>query len=139
MSLTHHSPKSQTPKPVADLWRGTLRHIPTVFGRLAFLASLRDAVTGRYYHSALDCVASPEDMDRALRHSHEQVFAEWLNFGLAEQKSDLDEFLDGLDGPRRLPDYRSLAPQSARDAERELYLTDLEMLLLLLGSEPRGD
>jgi hypothetical protein len=129
---------TESPKPVAELWRSTLHRVPTVFGRLAYVAGLRDAVTGRYSHPALDNVASPEDMDRTLRHSHDQVFAQWLAFRLAEQKSDLDEFLNGLDGPRRLSDYRRLIPPGAREVERQLYLTDLETLLELLDLEPGG-
>ena len=60
---------------------------------------------------------------------------QWLTFSLAEQKSDLDEFLAGFDGqPGRLR-YRDLPPRNARDVERQLYLTDLETLIELLNFE----
>ena len=36
--------------PASDLWRHTLSQIPTTFGRLVFLASLRDPNTGAYAH-----------------------------------------------------------------------------------------
>lgn len=124
--------------PAVVLWRKTLSQVPTVFGRLAFLASLRDSTSGRYSHEALLRLLGPEDTDRALCNSHHQVFSEWLRFSLAEQKTDLDEYLSTGGGSRLALDYRHLVPPTARDVERQLYLTDLETLLELLKYE-RGD
>jgi hypothetical protein len=120
------------------LWRKTLSQVPTVFGRLAFLASLRNTATGRYSHDALLRILGPEDTDRALCNSHHQVFSEWLRFSLAEQKSDLDEYLSVAGSSRRAFDYHHLMPPTARDVERQLYLTDLETLLELLKYEHGG-
>jgi hypothetical protein len=120
------------------LWRKTLSQVPTVFGRLAFLASLRDAATGRYSHEALLRILGPEDTDRALCNSHHQVFSEWLRFSLAEQKSDLDEYFSTTGISRQALEYRHLMPPTARDVERQLYLTDLETLLELLKYEHGG-
>lgn len=124
--------------PGAILWRKTLSQVPTVFGRLAFLASLRNTATGRYSHDALLRILGPEDTDRALCNSHHQVFSEWLRFSLAEQKSDLDEYLSVAGSSRRAFDYHHLMPPTARDVERQLYLTDLETLLELLKYEHGG-
>ena len=120
------------------MWRKTLSQVPTVFGRLAFLASLRNTATGRYSHDALLRILGPEDTDRALCNSHHQVFSEWLRFSLAEQKSDLDEYLSVAGSSRRAFDYHHLMPPTARDVERQLYLTDLETLLELLKYEHGG-
>jgi len=130
--------------PADQLWRNTLLQIPTVFGRLAFLASLRDAVSGKYHEDSLNSLLSPQDADRALRHSHYQVFSQWLAFSLAEQKDDISEFLGGLGRGRARPNsssavqYRQLIPASAREVERQLYLADLETLMELLKAE-HGD
>jgi hypothetical protein len=83
-----------------------------------------------------------EGADRAIRHSHHQVFSEWLAYNLAEQKSDIDDFLRGqghipgqpINWSASLP-YRSLIPPAARDVEKQLYLADLETLLELLTAE----
>lgn len=123
--------------PAAVVWRKTLTQIPTVFGRLVFLASLRDPSTGRYSHEALEHLLGPDDADRTLLNSHHQVFSEWLGFSLAEQKSDLDDYLNGAGSWNEL-NYRNLAPSTARDVERQLYLTDLETLLELLKFERGG-
>jgi len=107
------------------------------------LCSLRDANTGAYQHFGLAQIFGDQAADEALRSSHQQVFAEWLGFGLEQQKADLDLYLAGLEGDRRtivetwirLAPYRNLLPSTTREVERELYLRDLETLLELLRSE----
>lgn len=137
--LAEYLANSQSARtPAAVLWRRTLSQVPTVFGRLAFLASLRNAATGRYCHDDLVCVLGPEETDRALCNSHHQVFSEWLKFSLSEQKADLDDYLTAAGGSRRAIHYHHLVPPTARDVERQLYLTDLETLLELLKYE-HGD
>jgi hypothetical protein len=126
-----------------DLWRHTLSQIPSVFGRLVYLSTLRDPNSGLYQHYGLAQVSGEQEADRVLRQSHEQAFAEWLCFNLEQQKADLDLYLSGLDGNRRtildtwirLTPYRALVPSLARDVERRLYLTDLETILDLLRNE----
>lgn len=74
-----------------------------------------------------------EDADRTLCHSHHQVFSQWIGSSLAEQKADLDEYVrDAGGGKYLLQQYRNLVPPTARDVERQLYLTDLETLVELL-------
>jgi hypothetical protein len=124
--------------PASDLWRNTLSRIPTHFGRLVFLASLRDTLTGRYLHPPLFEIAGREVTDRTLCHSHHQIFAEWLNFTLSEQKADLDDYLTSTQAPLETLPYRDLAPSTAHQVERQLYLTDLETLLELLRYEHGG-
>lgn len=121
--------------PAATVWRKTLSQVPTVFGRLAFLTSLRDPSSGRYSHGELLRMLGAEDTDRTLCNSHHQVFSEWLNFTLSEQKADLEEYLNSAGGSRLASKYRHFVPPTARDVERQLYLTDLETLLELLRYE----
>ncbi len=77
----------------------------------------------------------PEDGDRAISRSHQQLFAEWLAYSLSDQKSDLDEYLRTEGGPRNFRHYHDLIPSTAREVERQLYLTDLETLMDLLRYE----
>lgn len=127
----------------SDLWRRTLSQIPSVFGRLVYLSSLRDPNTGQYNHYGLAQVFGFEEADRALRQSHLDAFAEWLSYTLEQQKADLGLYLAGLDGNRRVildtwirtAPYRNLVPATAREVERRLYLADLETILELLKNE----
>jgi hypothetical protein len=121
----------------ADLWRHTLSQIPSVFGRLVYLSSIRGANTGVYEHHGLALLFGEAEADRALRRSHEDAFADWLNFTLEQQKADLDLYLSALTGTRRtivdtwirLMPYRNVVPASARRVERKLFLTDFDALL----------
>ena len=127
----------------ADLWRHTLSQIPALFGRLVYLSSLRNSNTGRYEHHGLALVFGEDESDKTLRQSHEKAFAEWLTFGLEHQKADLDLYFSSLETNkrslfkiwRRLAPYRNLIPASARTADRQLYLSDLEGLLEVLMNE----
>jgi hypothetical protein len=126
--------------PASDLWRHTLSQIPTTFGRLVFLSTLRDPNTGVYAHYGFAQRVGEQAADVALRQSHSQSFSEWLAFSLEEQKADLDLYLSGIDSDRRTildtwrrtRPYRNLIPAAAMDVERRLYNSDLETLLELL-------
>lgn len=137
--MSEFTTKSQTARsPGTEMWRKTLQQIPTLFGQLVFLASLRDPATGRYYHQGLAQSVGSEEADRSLCNSHHQVFQQWLGYSLSEQKSDLDEYLSLGTAPRYALPYRKLVPATAREVERQLYLTDLETLLELLKFEHGG-
>jgi hypothetical protein len=79
-----------------------------------------------------------EITDPTLCHSHHEIFSVWLGFTLAQQKADLDEYLMASHSPLDLVPYRDIAPATAHQVERQLYLTDLETLLELLRFEHGG-
>jgi hypothetical protein len=121
----------------ADLFKNTLARIPTVFGRLAYLASLRDSNSGIYHHHGLASIFGRDESRRALWQSHQIVFQEWLDLTLREKKEDLSTYFEGLEDPRPLVldlwtsirTYRSYIPASARESERELFDAEFDVLL----------
>jgi hypothetical protein len=136
---------------ISDLWKHTLSRIPTLFGRLAYLASLRDANSGIYRHHGLGTVFGREESGKALRESHEQAFIEWLKLSLAQKYDDLVAYLAVLEDPQgadvkpaavaenwlRSGIYRTMAPNAARPVESELYCRDLEALLEMIRISKR--
>jgi hypothetical protein len=120
-----------------DLWRQQVADIPSSFGRLAFLAGLKNAETGRYTHFQLTPVFGEDEADRIIRQCHLDEFAEWLSFNLEAQQADLNRFLSGVEGHRRqilaacavLAPHVWCIPDGAAEHERRLYLADLEAIL----------
>ncbi len=141
--MTRKGEKDLNRGAAADLWRHTLSQIPALFGRLVYLASLRDSNSGRYEHHGLALVFGDDEADATLKESHRRSFSDWLNFGLEQQKADLDLYFSGLatDKPTllttwlRLTPYLNFMPARTSAAERKLYVSDLEVLLNLLRHE----
>lgn len=123
-----------------DLWKNTLSRIPTVYGRLAYLASLRDQNSGLYRHHGLAAVFGREESAKALRESHETVFLEWMALPMSLKKQNLMEHFAAVEDP--LPVvldhllqsrvYRTQVPAKARKMERDLFSSDLDALLEIL-------
>ena len=124
---------------LADLCKHTLSRIPTVSGRLIYLATLRDPHSGTYRHHGLITAFGRDESVRAMRESHQAMFQSWLQMSLAEKNDDLRDYFMTLDDPleeivehwlhSRV--YRSYVPASALSAETDLFCHDLEMLLQL--------
>lgn len=134
------------PRPAEELWRRTLAHIPSIYGRLVFLASLRNVNTGLYEHHGLATIFGAEEADRTLRKSHEEEFLVWLSLHLEQQKADLELYFSSLPASRqtlienwrRLMPYRTIPPAWASEAQRQLFESNLAILLKVLwsGLEP---
>ena len=120
-----------------DLWKNTLSKIPTQFGKLAYLASLRDPNSGIYRHHGLSAVFGREESNRALRQNHEQAFFEWLNLPLSEKSADLMAIPgcalrtrdDGADHWLRPKTYRNQMPERNARNGAGAVRSELEALL----------
>lgn len=132
--------RAQAEERVAASWARTLEQIPTQFGRLVYLAGLRNANSGRYLHHGLKQACGAEAAESIIRTSHEEAFAGWLSRDLREQHDDLETYLRDVGEDRRavletwgvLEPYKALPPAAAGEPERLLYETDLEIILDLL-------
>ena len=112
----------------------TLAHIPSSYGKLVYLASLRNPnSTGRYEHFGLAEHPNNADANRALRRSHESIFQEWVNYSLEQKKTDLELYIctieqvertELLDAWLRLTPYKNWFPQPFRDPNgRSMFRT----------------
>lgn len=118
----------------------TLDELSSQFGRLIYLASLRDHNTGRYSHYGLECRYSSEAVNEGLRRCHSQVFEEVLSLPLQEQTQDLIRFFESLkaehsrlvDVWRRLRAYEILPPEDCHPLARELFRKNVEIILQVL-------
>jgi hypothetical protein len=129
--------------PAADLWRNTLQQIPTVYGRMVYLAALRDPNSGHYEHFGLAQHYSEAEAASTLERSHHELFNLWLDLTLEEKKTDLDRYLSDLTAAVeaiiatwiRIAPYRNVMPARVLEADRQLFLADMAMLLELLRRE----
>jgi hypothetical protein len=126
-----------------DLFRHTLSRIPSVYGKLAYFASLKDSSTGSYRHHGLTATFGREDAANALKSGHEDVFRDWLNASLSDKYDDLIQYFAAQAGPcseyagQLLENkfYRNCVPPSASPAEKEAFAGDLEVLLIAFSYE----
>jgi hypothetical protein len=127
--------------PGADLFRHTLARIPSHFGRLMYLSSLRDPNTGTYRHYGLQSAFGRDQSTAALQTSHTRTFREWLKLGLSEKHADVLAYIETLDDPKGLvvnywlesQGYSGCIPDSAGKADRALYLDDIRRLLAVVS------
>jgi hypothetical protein len=128
---------------IQDFTLTTLAGIPGEFGKLTYMASLRDLSSGRYEHAGLAALYPDEAMQQALEVCHEQIFERVLETPLAQQEMDLKQCLErmpgGLSGAlahwRSLEAYRVLMPERAPDYLKELFCSNLRALLEILREE----
>lgn len=110
------TPQPDSAAPSTEGWRDALQKIPTLFGRLVYLRSL------------------PDCTDLPIGHTAIQVFSSWLRLGLSDQFRDLRAYL-AANHNRPPADFHRLVPPTAREVERQLFLTDIETLVGLLRVE----
>ncbi len=130
---------------LADLWKHTLSQIPSVYGRLVYLASLRDPNSGAYRHHGLSAAFGREQSAYALRKSHEQTFLEWLTMPLASKNADFRAYLQSAtseENPHAVVTYLARgtryamqAPDAAGPAQREQFQLEVRILLELLKND----
>jgi hypothetical protein len=122
---------------IEDFTSRTLSVIPSDFGRLYYVSSLRDSETGQYLHAGLMDVYSANSVQAALAHCHEELFTRILEASLKEQESDLrkcmrsagDEFWSIVEDWRASRGYQTMCPQGLPDYLNTLFCSNVGTLL----------
>jgi hypothetical protein len=135
-----HTQLEQNRHIIHDFAVTTLAAIPNDFGRLTYIASLRDLSTGRYEHAGLAALYPADAIQQALKQCHEEVFQRILETPLVLQEEDLKNCLDGMEGPlrstvthwRQMEAYRILMPEDSPEYLKELFCSNLRALLGIL-------
>jgi hypothetical protein len=133
----------QNRRVIQDFSLTTLAGIPGLFARLVYLASLRDLSSGRYEHAGLAALYPDAAIQQALQLCHEQIFERILEAPLSSQEEDLRSCLEGMEGGssaaishwRRIEAYRVLQPEAAPDYLKELFCSNLRVLLEILDED----
>lgn len=123
-----------------EVWTRDLAHIRTSYGRLVYLAGLRNPDTGRYEHYG-STTAARAHASSILKHIHEQIFNEWVRHPLERKKTDIEVYINSIDQVDRaelidawlrLTPYKNLVPASIQGPERQRHISDFEAILGLL-------
>jgi hypothetical protein len=120
-----------------DLTERTLAAITSEYGKLIYLASLRDLASGQYRHEGLEAVYSAGSVQEALSHAHREVCSRIMEMPLARQEMDLLDSWKGFEAqPEELVGnwkesevYRTLLPAGLPDYMRTLFCSNIETLL----------
>ena len=124
----------------------TLSEINTSFERLIYFASLRDYLTGRYFHDGIMVRYSNEEaMHEALSLCHSRCFSFFLDLTLEEQarevagalQSEGEAHAEYVETWRRLRSFEILHPENCHPLARELFARNLELILKLLERNPK--
>src|SRR4051794_27312316 len=80
-----------------DLWLRDLSHIGTSYGRLVYLAGLRNPDTGRYEYYGSTGNSSGADANQGLKRYHEAIFRQWVSYPLETKKADIELYIAAID------------------------------------------
>jgi len=122
---------------IEDFSSHTLAAIPTVFGRLYYVSSLRSLESGRYEHDGLLSLYPDSAVQAALAHCHEELFFRILETPLEEQEHDLLSCLDTageqywavIEDWQETQSYQTLCPEGLPDYLQDLFRSNMSALL----------
>ncbi len=128
---------------IEDFTSKTLEVIPSDLGRLLHVAMLRDIATAQYRHDGLAAIYSEGAVNHALAYCHEELLEKILETPLEKQEQDLRTCLTGMEGDSRgvaarwseCEFYRMLLPSGAPGYLRDLFCSNLRVLLGIIASD----
>ena len=132
---------------IEDFTSRTLAAIPSDFGRLYYVSTLRDSETGRYQHDGLMELYSKSSVHAALAQCHEEIFSRILETPLSHQACDLracleaagDKFWAVVESWRESQYFRTLCPEGSPSYLDDLFCSNMGALLAIFSSNRSGN
>jgi hypothetical protein len=126
---------------IEDFSSQTLAAIPSDFGRLYYVSSLKDSSTGRYEHDGLMSLYSDNAVQAALSHCHEELFSRILETPLQDQERDLhtclgaagDEYWDVIESWQQDRSFQLMCPEGVPGYLQNLFCSNLGVLLAVFS------
>ena len=133
----------QSRRVIEDFSARTLAAIPTEFGKLLYLTSLRDLASGVYFHEGLSALYPEPAVQQGLQFCHEELFFRILELPLEQQEGDLRLCISHLEGEfwgkvsrwKQTELHRLLVPGNVPAYLRELFHANVGALLQVLLEE----
>ena len=125
-----------------DFTSRTLAAIPSDFGRLYYVSSLKDSLTGRYQHDGLMDMYSENSVQEALGQCHEELFSRILETPLSEQERDLRKCLDAtgdrfwtfVESWQNDKSFQAMCPEGLPSYLNDLFCSNVAALLAIFSS-----
>ena len=117
---------------LARRFQQTVREVSSIFGRLVYLASLRDPGCGRYSHQLF---RQPFDLDgghELIQAAHRAVFDSWLKLGLEDRVEDYKAFLDSRAGVHYHTCFNDAIPGVALPVEQKFFMDEMALVVEVL-------
>ena len=126
-----------------DFSSRTLAAISSVFGRLYYVSSLKDSISGRYEHDGLKSLYPESAVQQALSHCHEELFSRILETPLRDQERDLRECLvsageqywDVVESWRENRGFENMEPDGLPDYLNDLFRSNMGALLAIFTAK----
>jgi hypothetical protein len=128
---------------IEDFTSRTLAVIPSYFGRLYYLCSLKDPATGRYEHDGLKEIYPENSVQAALAHCHAELFSRILETPLSDQEGDVRKCLDSagdelwniVEAWRASRPFCSMCPEGFPAYLNDLFSSNMDALLAIIKAK----
>ncbi len=139
--------KSTTVNEIGSLRRYVARALnsaDSLFARLIFVGSLRDAYSGRYLHEGWSGMSSVDEVHAILCDAHQSAFLAVLRLPLLDLSRELRRHFQSLNQPENetallwleIEPFRDLVPQGYLPEWRELFVSQIRIALKVLQRAP---
>ena len=132
----------QSRRVTEDFTSRSLAAIPSDFGKLHYISSLRDLQTGRYLHEGLTFIYSEASVQEALSNCHEELFSRILETPLEEQEADWRMCFSPArdqdwtpEDTGRVDSPSNLAPDGLPGYLTDLFCSNLQAIRAVISSE----